>query len=78
MPLKPGPIKEKRINYRIPPDLVSHLENEMQIKNYSDQTEMITVILRDYFKNKNIEDLIDLRLRIFLKSEEGKKLIKDI
>lgn len=74
MPVKRGPLKEMRINYRVPPDLVNQLELEMKSKSFSDKSELVTVALRNYF-NKNE---IDARIRAFLESEEGKDLVRKV
>lgn len=74
MPVKRGPLKEMRINYRVPPDLVNQLEVELKNKSFSDKSELVTVALREYF-NKNE---IDNRIRAFLESEEGRDIILNI
>ena len=64
-----------RINYRVPPDLVNLIEQEIGNKGFSDRSELVTVALREHFNKEQIEGSVQIYIKKFLESDEGKELI---
>jgi metal-responsive CopG/Arc/MetJ family transcriptional regulator len=62
MPSKIGPLKEIRINYRVPPDLTSKIDAIMKKEGYSDKSELITIALREYLNKEELMGLIDQKI----------------
>lgn len=70
MPSIPGKSK-KQIGYRIPPDIERKFNELIKSRAYQSQTDIITAALREFF----IREWVDERIRQYLTSDEGKKLI---
>jgi Arc/MetJ-type ribon-helix-helix transcriptional regulator len=75
MPRIKGKTK-KQINYRIPQHLEKKVDLLIENEEFSSQSEIITKALDFYFEHQEIDQIIDIRLKAFFKSEEGKELIK--
>jgi Arc/MetJ-type ribon-helix-helix transcriptional regulator len=69
---------KKQIGYKIPPDLMRKIEGLISGGEFSSQSDIITAALRSFFDKREFEEMVDIKVMDFLRSEKGLELLGEL